>query len=82
MKVISAWLVTAFAATASSAALAQFDPLSIAGSVVTVAMDVRTRTEVKNDVDIATSANKRLLDDEQAEWKGVRNRLRIVAKKK
>jgi osmotically-inducible protein OsmY len=52
-------------------AYAQFNPLTIVGRAVTTAMDVRTKTEVKNDVEISTSASKRLLDDKRAEWSGV-----------
>ena len=49
-----------------------FDPLtSLAGEAITTTMDVRTKAEVKNDLDISTSANKRLLDDKRAEWSGV-----------
>ena len=53
------------------AAPAQLNPLTIVGRAVSTALDVRTKTEVKNDVDIAASANKRLLDDKRAEWSGV-----------
>jgi hyperosmotically inducible protein len=52
-------------------ASAQFNPLTIVGKAVTTAMDVRTKTEVKNDVEIASAASKRLLDDKSAEWSGV-----------
>ena len=70
MKFISGSLLAALVA-AASAALA-FDPItSIIGQAVTTTMDVRTKTEVKNDLDISTSANKRLLDDKRAEWSGV-----------
>jgi hyperosmotically inducible protein len=34
-------------------------------------MDARTKAEVQADVDIVASANKRLLDDKKAQWKGV-----------
>jgi osmotically-inducible protein OsmY len=34
-------------------------------------MDVRTKAEVANDTEISAGANKRLLDDKHAEWKGV-----------
>ena len=54
-----------------AAALAQFNPLSLAGKVVSTAMDARTKSEVANDGEIAAGANKRLLDDKRAEWKGV-----------
>jgi hyperosmotically inducible protein len=52
-------------------ASAQFNPLTIVGKAVTTAMDVRTKTEVKNDVEISSAASKRLLDDKSAEWSGV-----------
>jgi osmotically-inducible protein OsmY len=65
-------LVVAAAATCSATSvLAQFNPLTIVGRAVSTAMDVRTKAEVKNDVEISGSANKRLLDDKRAEWKGV-----------
>jgi osmotically-inducible protein OsmY len=35
------------------------------------AMDARTADEVKSDIEIAASANKRLLDDKRAQWRGV-----------
>jgi len=56
---------------AAATASAQFNPLTIVGKVVSTAMDVRTKTEVKNDVEISTAASKRLLDDKSAEWSGV-----------
>jgi osmotically-inducible protein OsmY len=52
-------------------AQAQFNPLTIVGKVVSTAMDVRTKAEVANDTEISAGANKRLLDDKHAEWKGV-----------
>ena len=55
----------------ATGAAAQFNPLSIAGSAVSTAMDARTKAEVANDAEIAAGANKRLLDDKRAEWKGV-----------
>ena len=50
---------------------AQFNPLTLAGKVVSTAMDARSKSEVANDTEIAAGANKRLLDDKKAEWKGV-----------
>lgn len=50
---------------------AQFNPLTLAGKVVSTAMDVRSKSEVTNDTEIAAGASKRLLDDPRAEWKGV-----------
>ena len=58
-------------ALASSPAHAQFNPLSIIGRAITTTMDMRTKDEVANDVEISTSANKRLLEDKRAEWSGV-----------
>jgi osmotically-inducible protein OsmY len=55
----------------AASAQAQFNPLTIVGKVVSTAMDVRSKSEVANDTEIAAGANKRLLDDERAEWKGV-----------
>lgn len=49
-----------------------FDPItSLAGSVVSTAMDVRTKSEVKNDVGIDATATKRLLENKGDELKGV-----------
>ena len=47
------------------------NPLTAIGKLVTTAADARTTAEVKDDVSIATDANKRLIDDKDAEWKGV-----------
>ena len=47
------------------------NPLSLIGKAVTTAADARTRDEVSNDIAISTDASKRLLEDKQAEWKGV-----------
>ncbi len=55
----------------AAAASAQFNPLTIVGKVVSTTLDVRTKAEVKNDVDISASANRRLLNDKHAEWSGV-----------
>ena len=52
-------------------AAAQFNPLSVVGSAVSTALDVRSKAEVANDAEIAAGANKRLLEDKRAEWKGV-----------
>lgn len=56
---------------AAPVALAQFNPFTILGEVVTTTMDVRTKDEVKNDFEISTGASKRLLDDPRAEWTSV-----------
>jgi len=57
--------------SASFPAAAQFNPLTIVGRAISTTMDMRTKDEVANDVEISTEANKRLLDDKHAEWKGV-----------
>ena len=66
-----ALLIAALLAPAVPAAQAQVNPLSILGRAVTTAMDVRTKDEVADDVDIAASGSKRLLEDKRAEWAGV-----------
>lgn len=49
-----------------------FDPITtLAGSVISTAMDVRTKSEVKNDVEIDATATKRLMDNKGDELKGV-----------
>jgi len=52
-------------------AQAQVNPFSILGRAVSTSMDLRTKTEVTNDTEIAAGASKRLLDDDKAGWKGV-----------
>ena len=64
---VLAALVQCFAGNAQ----AQLNPLSLIGGAITTAADARTKEEVKNDVAIAADANKRLIDDKQAQWKGV-----------
>ncbi|MDD5383853.1 MAG: BON domain-containing protein [Gallionella sp.] len=52
--------------------LLAFDPITtLAGSVISTAMDVRTKSEVKNDVEIDATITKRLLDNKGDELKGV-----------
>lgn len=52
--------------------LLAFDPITaLAGSVISTAMDVRTKSEVKNDVGIDATITKRLLDNKGDELKGV-----------
>lgn len=49
-----------------------FDPItSIAGSVISTAMDVRSKSEVKNDIEIDVTATKRLLENKGDDLKGV-----------
>jgi osmotically-inducible protein OsmY len=73
MKFRQIALVTCVLTLVSGAvsALAQFNPLSLAGKVVSTAMDARSKSEVAADTEIAAGANSRLLDDKKAEWKGV-----------
>ena len=61
----------AAALLAAAIASAQINPLTIVGRAVSTTLDVRTKAEVKNDVEIAASANKRLLDDKRAQWGAV-----------
>jgi len=58
-------------ALAGAAGAQVVNPLGILGKAVGTAMDVRTRSEVANDTEIAAGASKRLLDDQDAEWSGV-----------
>lgn len=49
-----------------------FDPVTtIAGSAISTAMDVRSKSEVKNDVGIDITATKRLLNNKGGDLKGV-----------
>lgn len=49
-----------------------FDPItSIAGSLISTAMDVRSSSEVKNDVEIDAAITKRLLENKGGDLKGV-----------
>lgn len=49
-----------------------FDPItSLAGSVISTAMDVRSKSEVKNDVEIDAAATKRLLENKGDELKEI-----------
>ena len=49
-----------------------FDPITtLAGSVISTAMDVRTKSEVKDDVEIDAAITKRLLENKGDELKGV-----------
>ena len=62
-------LVAAFVATSASAA---FDPItSLVGKIVSTTLDARSKAEVAADTEIAAAANKALLDDDKAQWKGV-----------
>jgi hyperosmotically inducible protein len=65
------FVIAAIGLLIAHGAHAQFNPLSIVGGAVSTAMDARTKSEVGNDTEIAAGANKRLLDDKRAEWKGV-----------
>ena len=49
-----------------------FDPItSIAGSLISTAMDVRSSSEVKNDIEIDAAITKRLLENKGDDLKGV-----------
>jgi osmotically-inducible protein OsmY len=68
-KLVQAALV-AFCVAAFVPAMA-FDPLSVAGSAVSTAMDVRSKTEVKNDVEIDAALTKKLLEAKGDDFKDV-----------
>ena len=67
-RLLLAVLLQCFAGNAQAQLV---NPLSLIGNAITTAADARTAEEVKNDIAIATDANKRLMDDKQAAWKGV-----------
>lgn len=71
MPKVAVLLVLTLAVLPALPVAAQFNPLTLAGKVVSTAMDVRSKSEVTNDTEIAAGASKRLLDDPRAEWKGV-----------
>ena len=49
-----------------------FDPVtSLAGSAISTTMDVRSKSEVKNDIDIDITATKRLLENKGDDLKGI-----------
>jgi hypothetical protein len=49
-----------------------FDPItSLAGSVISTAMDVRSKSEVKNDIEIDATATKRLMENKGDDLKDV-----------
>ena len=48
-----------------------FDPLSLAGSAVSTAMDVRSKAEVKNDVEIDVALTKKFLEAKGDDFKDV-----------
>lgn len=51
---------------------AAFDPItSFAGKVISTAMDVRTKDEVKSDVDIDMAVTKKLLEQKDDDFKNV-----------
>lgn len=67
-----AFLTTMFLlALAASPAVAQINPFSALGRVVSTTMDVRTKDDVATDAEISATASKHLLDDKGAEWAGV-----------
>lgn len=64
-------LVLGLVCFASAGADAAFDPLSLAGSAVATAMDARSKTEVKNDVEIDAALTKKLLEAKGDDFKDV-----------
>lgn len=61
-----------FALMLAATPVSALDPVtSIVGKVVSTTLDVRTKAEVANDAEIFSGANKALLEDKRAEWKGV-----------
>jgi len=67
----AAWPAMALLMMAAPLAVAQVNPLSALGRVVSTTMDARTREEVAADTEIAAAASKQLLEDKSAEWAGV-----------
>ncbi len=65
------WALLALAFFVAGNASGQVNPFSVLGRAVTTSMDVRTKAEVKADVDISAGASKRLLDDKKSDWAGV-----------
>ena len=52
-------------------AFAQINPLTLIGGAVSTAMDARTTTEVKNDLEITAAVSQRFASDKSVEWKNV-----------
>jgi len=68
----NALFLAALLCSIPAASHAQFvNPLSLIGKAVTTAADARTKEEVSADIAINADAGKRLLEDKQAQWKGV-----------
>jgi osmotically-inducible protein OsmY len=65
------WAVCALLWLAGPQAVAQVNPLSALGRVVSTTMDARTKNEVAADTEIGAAASKQLLEDKSAEWAGV-----------
>ena len=57
---------------AAGQAVAAFDPItSLAGKAISTAMDVRTKDEVKGDVDIDMAVTKKLLEQKGDDFKNI-----------
>lgn len=64
------WAVCALLC-AGPRAVAQVNPLSALGRVVSTTMDARSKSEVAADTEISAAASKQLFEDKGAEWAGV-----------
>lgn len=71
LPVAPAWAAIALLLLPGSAAVAQVNPLSALGRVVSTSMDVRSKSEVAADTEISAAASKQLLENKGAEWAGV-----------
>lgn len=67
----AAWPAVALLLMVPPPAVAQVNPLSALGRVVSTSMDARSKEEVAADTEIAATASKQLLEDKSAEWAGV-----------
>ena len=71
MKTISLVMLVLVSLVAAGQAIA-FDPItSLAGKAISTAMDVRTKGEVKNDVDIDMVVTKKLLGQKGDDFKNI-----------
>ena len=66
-----AWAICALLLLAGPQAVAQVNPLSALGRVVSTTLDARSKAEVAADTEIGAAASKQLLEDKSAEWAGV-----------
>lgn len=67
----TAWPAMVLLLMAAPQAVAQVNPLSALGRVVSTTMDARSKNEVAADTEIGAAASKQLLEDKSAEWAGV-----------